>query len=163
VKRCIDLTDDQIAAALVSREATGELLATMAKIARPNEGAAKILIPLARAAKEKCAWLSGPLLVQITPVGEKTEVRIAADRGGGVLVAVFEKLIVGAPFSEFERGLKTAPRVVEPLRVFLQPDKIVLAPNRRMSEHRLPAILELARKSPVLDFSALEDTSRKKS
>src|SRR5262249_39841793 len=153
LKRCIDLTDDQIDAALVSREATGELLGEMAKVARPKEGAPKILFVLARAARQKCAWLGGPLLVQIVPAGEKTEVRIATDRGGGVVVALFAKQLVDAPFSEFERSLKVAARMVEPLRVYPQEGKIVLAPNRRMSTSKMPAVFEMKKASAVLDFS----------
>lgn len=162
LKRCVDVTDEQIAAALVSREATGALLATMASIARPNEGAAKMLLVLARAAKEKCAWLGGPLLVQIAPVGDKTEIRVANDKGGGVLVAVFAKLLVGVPFAEIERSLRAAPKVVEPLRVYHQEGRIVLAPNKRASMHSMPAVFEIRRVSPVLDMSAVEDSDKKR-
>ena len=156
LERCLDLTDEHIAAALPSREATGRLLADLARIARPNEGASKILIVLARAAKEKCAWLGGPLLVEISPSGDKTELRMAFDRGGGVLEAVFPKLLVPVPLDELDRSLKVAARVLEPLKVYRQEGRIVLAPNRRMSMHRMPALLEIPRAPKALDFSALE-------
>lgn len=162
LERCLDLTDEHIAAALVSREATGALLLEMARIAKPEQGAPKMLLVLARAAREKCAWLGGPILVQISPAADKTELRVAFDRGGGVLVGVFPKLLVPVSFDEFDRGLEVASRVVEPLKVYRQEGKIVLAPNRRMSMHRMPALLEIPRSAPILDFSALEDPSSKK-
>jgi hypothetical protein len=76
-----------------------------------------------------------------------------------VLVAIFAKLVLDAPFEEFEKSVKVAPRAVEPLRVFRQEGRIVLAPNKRMSIHAMPA---LPRKSAVLDFSALEGGDKKK-
>ncbi len=156
----MDLGDEEIEAALVSREKATELLTEMTGASRPGEGAPKILLVLARAARARCAWLGGPLMVQITAAGEnreKTELRVAFDRGGGVLVAIFSKMILDAPFEEFERSLKVAPRAVEPLRIFPQEGRIVLAPNKRMSIAAMPA---LPRKSPVLDFSALEEKKR---
>ena len=155
----MDLTDEQIDAALVSREKATELLTEMTGAAKPGEGASKILLVLAHAARARCAWLGGPLMVQVSPVGDKTEIRVAYDRGGGVLVAIFSKMVLDAPFEEFARSLKVAPRAVEPLRVFAQDGRIVLAPNKRMSIAAMPA---LPRKSPVLDFSALEGGDKKK-
>ncbi len=162
LKRCFDLTDEDIADALVSREATSELLAELVRVARPDDGAPKILIVFARAARAKCPWLGGPLLVQLAPIEHNTEIRVAADKGGGVLVGVFQKILVPVPFAEFERGLRVAQRVVDPLRVYPQDGKLVLAPNRRLSTHRMPAILEIPRKTAVLDFSALEESAPKK-
>lgn len=162
LERCIDLTDEHIAAALVSREKTGELLVELARIARPDEGASKILLVLARAAREKCPWIGGPLMVQLSPIEEKTELRVAYDKGGGVLVGVFPKLLVPVPLAELNRSLEVAARVIEPLKVYRQEGRIVLAPNRRMSMHRMPALLEIPRAAPVLDFSALESSTAKK-
>lgn len=162
LKRCLDLTDEHIAAVLPSREDTGKLLAELARIAKPNEGASKILIVLGRAAREKCAWLGGPLLVQITSVDGKTEIRIAFDRGGGVLEGLFPKLLVPVPLDEFDRSLKVAARVLEPLKVYRQEGRIVLAPSRRMSMHKMPALLEIPKAAPMLDFSALLDPSSAK-
>jgi hypothetical protein len=151
LERRLDLTDERIDEALASREATDALLVEMARVARPRQGATKILVVLARAAAQKCAWLEGPLLVQIAPAGRKTELRVAVDRGGGVLEAVFAKRLLDVPFDEFVENLEGAPRAVEPLRVYRQGDRIVLAPGKRQK-----SLAAMPRLQKVLDFSALE-------
>ena len=157
--RCLDLTDDEIEAALVSKEATGALLAEMARVARPGEGAEKMIFVVARASREKHRWTGGPVMVQLARIGdrlEKTEMRVAYDRGGGVLVALFAKLLVDTPLAEIEQAVRAAPSAIAPLKLYAQPDgRVVLAPNKRLSAHALP-VIEMPRGRPVLDFSALE-------
>src|SRR6185436_3102071 len=47
--------------------ATRQLLREMAAVARPNSGATKILIAVARMAKPSCDWVEGSLRVELAP------------------------------------------------------------------------------------------------
>jgi hypothetical protein len=127
LRRCWDLTEAEILEALPSRRATGLLLREMSVIAKPNTGAPKMLIAIARMAQPECDWIDGTLRVELDSVDGKTRLAIMEDLGGGVKELVFPRLVVDAPLEEFERSLRLAPRAVEPLELQKDtPDKLVL-------------------------------------
>ena len=64
-KRCVDLTEDDIDDGLKSVASMRALLEHMARIARPDEGAAKILVAISRIATTACEWLEGKLHVAV--------------------------------------------------------------------------------------------------
>jgi hypothetical protein len=146
LKRCWDLTDAHIKAALGSRRAMGQLLREMAAVARPSSGAPKILIALARLAGPTCDWMEGSLRVELTSVEGETHIRTTEDLGGGVMEVVFPRLVVPVPFEEFERSLRLAPRAVEPLKVrgAEKGSTSIVLSHRRSRSTKMPAAFELA-------------------
>ena len=115
--RCIDVTAAQIEQALVSSATMGALLRHMAKIARPGEGAPKILVPIARMASNACDWIDeGGLTAEITPVEGKTVIAVAIDLGLGMRELLFPRLQLGVPYEEFTRVLENAPQLVFPMK-----------------------------------------------
>lgn len=124
-RRCIDVTPSQIAEALHTKEATGELLAHMAKIAKPGEGAAKILVVIARLATTECDWLEGGLVVTLVGA-ERTQLTIAVDLGVGMRELLFPRLTLGVPRAEIASAIRKAPALVFPMMAFFERDKVVL-------------------------------------
>lgn len=115
--RCIDVTPTQVAKALESSASMGALLRHMAKIARPGEGAPKILVPIARMASNECIWIDeGGLTAEITPVEGKTVILVAVDLGLGMRELLFPRLHLGVPYEEFTRVLENAPQLVYPMK-----------------------------------------------
>jgi hypothetical protein len=95
-------------------------------------------------AKPSCDWIEGSLRVELAPIERGTQLTIMEDLGGGVRELVFPRLLLDAPFGEFERSLKLASRAVEPLQLQKSgPDKIILA-HRRARASLKPPSFELA-------------------
>lgn len=118
IERCWDVTESHLKEAIKSRGAMAELLDKMVSVARPNEGASKILIVLARMARPSCDWIEGSLRVEISAAPhDTTAISVLEDLGGNVHERVFPRYSIPVPLSEIERSIKTAPRVIEPLVV----------------------------------------------
>ena len=98
------------------------LLQHMAQIARPAEGAPKILVPIARMASSDCDWLEGGLRVDISGTADKTQIAIAVDLGGGVRELLFPRLSLKVPKNELVRAVKLAPVLVHPMKSRLEKD-----------------------------------------
>ncbi len=121
-ERCVDLKPVQVVRALRSRAAMQVLLQHMARIARPAEGAPKILVPIARMASSDCDWLEGGLRVDISGTAEKTQIAIAVELGGGVRELLFPRLSLAVPKNELFRAVKLAPVLVHPMKSRLEKD-----------------------------------------
>jgi hypothetical protein len=145
LRRCWDLSEAHIKEAIGSRQAMGKLLRDLAGIAKPDSGATKILIALARLAKPSTDWIDGALRVEIEAVEGKTRFTILEDLGGGMRELVFPRLLVDAPLAEFERSLKLAARAIVPLQVERDSGPVLVLMNKksaRMSQE--PPSFELA-------------------
>ncbi len=115
-KRCVDLTPEQVTRALASSPAMRTLLEHLAKVARPKQGAAKILIPLARMASTECDWLDGGLTVEIVAEGgDQTCILVAIDLGVGIRELLFPRLYLEVPIDEIMRAIRESPELVFPL------------------------------------------------
>jgi hypothetical protein len=125
-KRCVDLTEDHIDDGLKSIDSMRVLLEHMARIAKPNEGAAKILVAISRIATTACEWLEGTLHVQVDEVIGATEIEISSDLGGGMRELIFPRLFVGVPHEELVRAVKLAPKLVTPLKFRIRGDRMIL-------------------------------------
>src|ERR1700722_19383541 len=84
ITRCISVTDNDLEEAVRSRVSAKALLEHMAKIAKPNDGAPKILLVLARMASTACDWLDGELRVELVGDGELCVVESMTELGGGL-------------------------------------------------------------------------------
>jgi len=125
-KRCVDLTEDHIDDGLRSVESMRKLLEHMARIARPNEGAAKILVAISRIATTACEWLEGTLHVEVDEIIGASEIAVMTDLGGGMRELIFPRLLVGVEQEELVRAVKLAPRLVTPLKFRIRGDRMIL-------------------------------------
>jgi hypothetical protein len=146
IRRCWDLSEIHLREAIASRQAMGQLLKEMAEAARPEAGAAKILLAVARLAKPSCDWVEGSLRVELDAFERtKTRLGIIEDLGGGVRELLFPRLVLDAPLEEFARSLKMGPRAVEPLLLqkSTERDRLVLTHKKARPSHKPPSF-ELA-------------------
>jgi len=127
----------------------GDLLKAMVEVAKPASGASKILIAIARIARPSVDWIEGSLRVELQESDKGTKFAIMEDLGGGVRELVYPRFVVKVPLDEFARGLKLAPRVVEPLivRDDEADGKIILVPKRRGRTTLEPPTFEIAEES----------------
>lgn len=127
----------------------GDLLKAMVEVAKPASGASKILIAIARIARPTVDWIEGSLRVELQDADKGTKFAIMEDLGGGVRELVYPRFVVKVPIDEFSRGLKLAPRVVEPLivRDGEADGKIILVPKRRGRTTLEPPTFEIAEES----------------
>jgi hypothetical protein len=125
-KRCVDLTEDEIDEALRSVESMRVLLEHMAAIAKPNAGAAKILVAISRIATTACEWLEGTLHVEVDEIVGATEIKVSSDLGGGMRELIFPRLFLAVEHDEFVRAVKLAPRLVWPLKYRIRATRMIL-------------------------------------
>lgn len=143
-KRCVDLTEDQIDEALTSIESTRRLLEHMATIAKPNTGAAKILVAISRIATTACTWLEGMLRVEVHALDGATEIGVMTDLGGGTRELIFPRLLVAVEHDELVSAVKLAPRLVWPLNYRVRGDRMIL---KREAGTVAPPAFEIAEES----------------
>jgi hypothetical protein len=124
--RCVDLSSDQVVAALRSVASMRALLQHMAAAARPGEGAPKILVPIARMASSACDWVDGGLHVEVVTVPKGTQILVAIDLGGGVRELLFPRLFLAVEREELVRAVKLAPVLVAPMTVRFKQESLVL-------------------------------------
>lgn len=93
-----------------------ELLEHLARIAKPDEGAAKILVAISRIATTSCEWLDGWLHVEVDDIVGATEIEVCSDLGGELRELIFPRLLLAVEQSELVEAVKTAPRLVTPLK-----------------------------------------------
>ncbi len=139
IKRCIEVTDAQIATAIVSRSGAKALLDHMAKIGRPNEGAPKILIILARMAVSGDEWLDGDLRVEVVGDGDVSIFEVMTELGGGLRERALPSFAVNVPLAEFVGAVERVPRMIEPLAVKAKSDRrLVLVTGPGAGARTLP-------------------------
>ena len=125
-KRCVDLTEDHIDEGLKSVESMRVLLDHMAHIAKPNAGAAKILVAISRIATTACEWLEGTLHVEVDELIGTTEIAVMSDLGGGVRELIFPRMLLAVEHDEFVRAVRLAPRLITPLKFRVRGDRMIL-------------------------------------
>jgi hypothetical protein len=128
-QRCVDLNEDHIDEALVSVDAMRRLLEHLARIAKPKEGAAKILVAISRIATTACEWLEGALHVEVDELIGSTEVAVMSDLGGGVRELIFPRLLLDVSHDELVRAVKLAPRLITPLNFRVRGERMILKRN----------------------------------
>ena len=139
IKKCIDLTDADVAAAVESRDGTRALLVHLAKISSPGTGAAKSLLVFARMSTTACDWLDGDLRVEIVGDGDASAVEVLLDLGMGMRERVFPPLAFATPLEEFVRAVERVPHMIAPLAVTSKTSRrLVLGATAEVRKSSLP-------------------------
>ncbi len=111
----LDLRDDHIAEAIVSRDATRALLSRLSAVSAPDTGCAKALLVYARMATTACEWIDGDLCVDLVGEVDVTSIQAFTELGGGSRERLFAPMLFRAPLAEFARSIGRAPHVIAPL------------------------------------------------
>lgn len=137
IRRCRDITDDHINAAIESRDDTRALLEHAVGIARPREAGARVLLVFARMATSACDWLDGALRVELAKDGDATAVESFAVIGAGLKERVFPRMLFNIPFEEFVLAIQKFPQAIVPLAMESTADSMTLSAAEAAKE--LPA------------------------
>ena len=82
--------------------------------ARPEEGAPKVLLAIAKLAE--ATWVDGTLYIDIAGDDSVTKISIFADYGFGIRERLLPLARLPVPFDEFVRAVKLSPKLIAPLR-----------------------------------------------
>jgi len=137
--RCIHLEKAQIVRASESSGDCRALLAHVAKIAKPHDGAPLLLLLFARLATVACDWLDGDLVIEMEAIPPlTTRVTISTELGPELREKVFPSFDVGAPLDEFTRAVRRIPQMVEPLLVEITSERMILRASERVRSSAIP-------------------------
>jgi hypothetical protein len=120
ITRCLELTDADMDAALGSSGETRDLIKHLVSIARPNDGAPKILLLFARMAAGSCDWLDGGLRVEVSGDERASVIDVMTELGAGMRERLLPTFTLKVPVSEFARSLERFPHMVQPLAVHVE-------------------------------------------
>ena len=148
--RCLDLTEADIDRAITSSAETKELVSRLVSVARPNEGAPKILLLFARIAAVRPDWLDGDLYLDVNGDEKRTTISVLTELGGGLRERLLPTFTVKVPVSEFARALERHPHVVQPLVVDVKgPTRLVMTTRPQEVPPEPPQVaLELQEVAP---------------
>ena len=139
IKRCLDITEKDIAAGVETREACKLLLEHVSKIAAPNQGAPKLLLVLARMATTACDWVDGELRIEMVGDGEVTVVELMSELGGGMRERVLPSFSMNVPLTEFTRAVERVPHMIEPLTTkTASPRRVVFSASQEVRKTTVP-------------------------
>lgn len=126
VKTCFEVTDEIVEAALrpsrdmgepSPRERVFQLLDHMAAIAKPKQGAARMLRVLARMAA--CDWVDGELDLRVVAHGDSTALELYVNDGLSV-TKMRDALEIAVPYGEISKAMAAKPELLHPLVVMGQ-------------------------------------------
>ncbi len=139
--RASDVTRDDIIAAADSRAGCERFLDRLALIARPNEGAAVVLLVFARMATMASEWLDGDLRISLTAAGHSTVVDVQAALVVDLAERVFPRHTLAVPLVELELAMARTPQMILPLSVAREPGRVRLAAPRAVRASTAPPSL----------------------
>lgn len=125
--RCLDLTEEHIGEAIASRETTLLLLDHIANIARPDDGAPKVLRVFVRMIEDEVAWLDGDLHIELISFREVTAVDLSVDLGVGISERLFPTFEFNVPLNEFEVSIEKYRWLIGPFVMTHEVGKVTLA------------------------------------
>lgn len=117
IKRCLELSDRDVASALADRRMAKALLDQLANVSRPGDGAPKLLLVFARLAGGEIDWIDGALRVEMVGDADVTVVEVLSELGLGMRERVFPSFKMNAPLEEFARAVERVPHMVAPLTI----------------------------------------------
>ncbi len=122
---CAELTAEHADEAASSPASLRALLAWASEIARPGEGAPKVLMAIARLVSAE--WFEGAPYVEIRGDDSTAALSVFADHGIGIRERVVPEARLRVPADEFVRAVRLAPQLVAPFLVREHEDVLVLA------------------------------------
>lgn len=140
---CAELTELHAEEAARSSASMREFLGWATVVARPGEGAPKVLMALARLAYAD--WLEGPPYIEVRGDDTATTLSIFCDHGVGIRERIVPLVRLGVPFDEFVRAVRVAPHLVHPLRLTVKPDALCVGSAEVTTEsgvHRAPIAID---------------------
>ena len=139
IKRCLDITDNDIALAAETRETCELLLDHIAKVAAPNQGAPKLLLLFARMATTACDWIDGELRIEMVGDGDVTVFETMSELGGGMKERVLAPFSMNVPMSEFVRAVERVPHMIAPLITkTVSPRRVVFSASEEVRHTTVP-------------------------
>jgi hypothetical protein len=139
IKRCLDITEKDIAHAVETRAACKALLDHIAEVAAPNQGAPKLLLLLARMATTACEWVDGDLRIEMVGDGEVTVVETMSELGGGMKERVLPPFTMSVPLNEFVRAVERVPHMITPLITkTVSPRRVVFSASEEVRKTTVP-------------------------
>jgi hypothetical protein len=147
VASCAELTETHADEAARSSISMRAFMRWAADTARPEEGAPKILLSIARLAY--AAWLEGTPFVEIHGDEMTTTISIYCDYGVDLRERIVPVTRLAVPFDEFVRAVRLAPQLVRPFQVTIEDDSLTLAPPgaHRASGHMRRNAIAIDRRS----------------
>jgi len=128
--RCLDLTEEHITEAIASRETTLLLLDHLASVARPEDGAPKVLRIFVRLNEGDAPWVDGDLHVELISFREVTAIDLSVDLGVGISERLFPTFEFNVPLNEFEVSIEKYRWLIGPFVMTHEVGKVTLAtPN----------------------------------
>ncbi len=123
---CAQLTSVHADEAVASADAFRTFLTWAASVARPEEGAPKLLMAIARLADAD--WVEGSPRTEIRGDDSATTVAVFSDHGMGVSERLAPPAQLAVPFEEFTRAVELAPQLLGDLQVLVEDAAISLTP-----------------------------------
>lgn len=148
---CAELTSEHLDEAAASSTAMRALLTWAERVARPGQGAPRLLLALARLPDAE--WIEGTPYVEVLGAGDATVISVFTSHGGGIRERVFPTVRIPAPVHEFLRAVDRDARVVQPMRVLPRSNGVLLAPIELDEEDMADAI--------AIDERSLHEQARK--
>jgi len=150
---CAELTTEDAEEASRSASSMRALLAWAARIARPGEGAPKLLMAIARLAKAE--WVDGTPVIEIAADGNETTLAIFSDHGMGIRERLLPQTRIRVPVDEFTRAVRLAPQLISPFQAQDRAGTLVLTPPEADSAEGD------AREAIAIDEKSLHEQERK--
>src|ERR1700729_1563272 len=117
IKRCLELSDRDVASAIADRRMAKALLDQLAKVSRPGDGAPKLLLVFAKMAAAEVDWIDGGLRGEMVGEAGVTVVEVLSELGLGMRERVFASFKMGVPLEEFARAVERVPHMIAPLAI----------------------------------------------
>ncbi|MGZ3417001.1 MAG: hypothetical protein ACXWUG_13040 [Polyangiales bacterium] len=137
-ERCIDIGEEHVSRAILSRQAFRALLDRAAAVSRPEEGGPKVLVALARLATKECAWLEGDLRIELGGDDRRTTITVLNEMGYGYREKLFPDFAMNVPFDEFVRAVRLVPKLISPLLSMSKGGRLVLSATASLRKTSVP-------------------------
>ena len=121
IKRCLELSDRDVASAIADRRMAKALLDQLAKVSRPGDGAPKLLLVFAKMAAAEVDWIDGALRVEMVGEAGVTVVEVLSELGLGMRERVFASFNIWQQEKEQDRAAPGKQVPCHPIDDFQEP------------------------------------------
>lgn len=124
LETCAELTAEHAVEASSSLASMRSFLDWACFTARPEEGAPKILVAIARLAE--APWVDGTLYIDVAGNDSVTKISVFADYGFGIRERLLPLARLDVPFDEFVRAVRLSPKLIAPMRSEMLAGSLIL-------------------------------------